>query len=71
MWWKSNSPTTQRKMSGGATSYYSSLVGDKSKICDNYNSAACWEERVRLMQHDCLDSLRDAASDVSLRSPTT
>ncbi|RTL75040.1 MAG: hypothetical protein EKK35_23410 [Bradyrhizobiaceae bacterium] len=43
--------------------------GDRNKIRDNYNRAAYWEERVRLMQHwsDRLDSLRDGAPAVSPR----
>jgi hypothetical protein len=43
--------------------------GDKNKIRSNYNRAAYWDDRVRLMQHwsDRVDSLRDGASAVSLR----
>jgi len=43
--------------------------GDKNKIRDIYNRAACWAERVRLIQHwsNRLDSLRDGARAVSLR----
>jgi hypothetical protein len=43
--------------------------GDKKKIRGIYNRAACWAERVRLMQHwsDRLDAPRDGAPAISLR----